>query len=245
MTIEQLLRVVHARLRDAADPAFRAGVRNFFTEDVDPYGVRTPDVQRIVSEIYRECKKWPTAELFCFADALWKSGKLEEGVIVSHLLKRFSRDFGAWEFRHFEAWMDRYVRNWAHCDGLSTWLIAASIANEPKLIKRLERWTRSRNRWKRRAAIVSMLQEAKLGRNTDSIFRIAERLLDDEDVMVQKGVGWVLKEAYPAQRRAVREFLEPWRSNAPRLVLRIAAEKMTPRDKRWLLGQKAPGRVTT
>jgi|SRR5579871_61145 len=236
MMVRQLLRMVRGRLKEAADPAFRAGVRNFFIEEVDPYGVRTRDVQAIVSATYRECKKWPTAELFRFADPLWKSGKLEEGVIVCHLLKRYSRGFGAREFRCFEVWIDRYVQNWSHCDGLSTWLIAASIANEPKLIKRLDRWTHSRNRWKRRAAIVSLLQEAKLGRNSDAVFRIAERLMDDDDVLVQKGVGWVLKEAYPRRTRDVLEFLDPWRSKAPRLVLRIAAEKMAPRDKRWLLG---------
>jgi 3-methyladenine DNA glycosylase AlkD len=137
----------------------------------------------------------------------------------------------------FEHWIDRYVRNWSHCDGVSTWLIAACIANRPGLADRLARWTKSRNRWKRRSAAVSLLQEGKRGRNLQTIFHVCDLLLKDADDMVQKGVGWILKETYPKNPGAVLEFLDAWRSRAPRLVLRLAAEKMTPKDKRWLLGK--------
>jgi len=44
-----------------------------------------------------------------------------------------------------------------------------------------------------------------------------------------------LKEAYPKRPREVLAFLDDWRPTAPRLLLRIAAEKMTVRDKKWLL----------
>ncbi len=103
------------------------------------------------------------------------------------------------------------------------------------MIRKLPAWTRSKNRWRRRASAVALLQEAKAGRNTESIFRICTLLRDDADDMVQKGVGWILKEAYPARPREVREFLSDWRATAPRLLLRIAAEKMPAKDRKWLL----------
>jgi 3-methyladenine DNA glycosylase AlkD len=53
--------------------------------------------------------------------------------------------------------------------------------------------------------------------------------------MVQKGVGWLLKETYPKQPREVVEFLQPWKARAPRLLLRYAAEKMTARDREAVL----------
>ena len=124
--------------------------------------------------------------------------------------------------------VDRSLRtNWAHCDGVSTWLIAASIANRPELMTKLPRWTKSKNRWKRRAAAVSLIQEAKQGRNSETIFQICGLLRDDPDDMVRKGVGWLLKETYPKRPREVIRFLDDWRASAPRLVLRLAAEKMT------------------
>lgn len=36
-------------------------------------------------------------------------------------------------------------------------------------------------------------------------------LRDDPDDMMQKGVGWILKEAYPKKPREVVEFLDDWR----------------------------------
>ena len=230
-----LLKSTRAQLKAAADPKFEAAARWFFKEPVKPYGVRTPEVRELARIAYRDVKLWPVRERDRFVTELWKSGMLEEGVLVSHLYRRFAKTCDERQFRMFEQWVDRYVRNWSHCDGVSTWLIAASIANRPGLADRLARWTKSKNRWKRRSAAVSLIQEAKRGSNTETIFHICGLLLNDTDDMVQKGVGWLLKETYPKRPREVLEFLDGWRARAPRLVLRLAAEKMTEKDRRWLL----------
>ena len=114
---------------------------------------------------------------------------------------------------------------------MSCCLLAASIQNQPELIALLPSWTKSPNRWKRRAAAVTLVREARQGRNTAAIFRIAGLLMEDSDDMVRKGVGWLLKETYPRKPKEALSFLKPWRGRAPRLVLRLAAEKMTPQDR--------------
>jgi len=222
-------------LKAVADPKFAAALRWFFKEPVNPYGVRTPQVRELARLAYREVKQWPVAERDRFVTELWKSGMLEEGVLVSHLYRRFAKSCGAREFAMFEQWLNRYVGNWSHCDGVSTWLIAASIANRPELTAKLAAWTKSKIRWKRRSAAVSLIQEAKRGRNTETIFLICDLLRDDTDDMVRKGVGWLLKETYPARPRETLVFLENWRANAPRLILRLAAEKMSAEHRQWLL----------
>ena len=233
--VRELAASIRSRLEAVADPAMAAGARGFFRETIDPIGVRSADLQRIVSEVYGRVKRWPAAERNRLCEFLWQ-GKMEEGVIVCHLYRRFARQCGAAEFRLFERWIGRYVHNWAHCDGVSSWLLAACIANVPALTKKLPRWTRSRNRWKRRAAAVSLLQEAKQGRGTETIFAIAGMLRDDPDDMVRKGVGWLLKETYPRRPREVVKLLTGW-SDAPRLLLRYACEKMTPVHRTRVLGR--------
>ena len=233
--VQELLKTTRAQLKAGADPEFEAGLRWFFKEPVKPYGVRTPQLRELARLAYAQVKHWPVAERDRFVTDLWKSGMLEEGAIVCHLYRRFAKSCGEREFRMFERWIDRYVRNWSHCDGVSTWLIAASIANRPGLADRLARWTKSKNRWKRRAAAVSLIQEAKQGRNTETILHICDLLRGDTDDMVRKGVGWLLKETYPKRRSEVIRFLDDWRATAPRLTLRLAAEKMTEKDRHWLL----------
>lgn len=239
MNAAELVKWVRTELAAHADPAFREGVKNFFREPVDPYGVRSPEAKAIARAAGRELKAWPARERDRFADELWKSGRLEEASIAIGACRRFAGQCGAREFRLFERWIDRYVNNWANCDGVASWLLAAAIENEPELIGELEVWTRSKNRWKRRAAIVALLQEAKRGRHAEAIFDIAGRLLGDGDDMVQKGVGWVLKETYPKRPRDVLRFLAERGGDAPRLVLRLAAEKMTAADRTAVLERAA------
>ncbi len=237
MTVAELLTYIRSELAARVDPVYREGARNFSRDPVDLWGVRAPDVKQIARAAYHELKAWPPAQRDEFVDGLWKSGKLEEAGVAIYVYRRFGKQCAAREFRLFTSWVDRYVTNWAACDGVSSWLLAACVENDPALIRHLPAWTRSTNRWKRRAAIVSLLQEAKQGRHTAEILAIAERLLTDADDMVRKGVGWVLKETYPKKPREVVTFLKPRAATAPRLVLRIAAEKMSARDRAAVLAR--------
>ena len=233
----EVLRHVRAEFQRLADPRIKDGLDRFFTGEqrVDSYGVAAPDIQRVARDVYRRIKVWPVAKRDRLCTALWKSGKNEEGALVCYVYRRFRRQCGAREFRLFTGWLDRYVHNWAHTDGLALWLLGASIANDPSLIGELEAWTRAKNRWKRRAAAVSLVYSARAGLHTREILHLARPLVPDHDDMVQKGVGWLLKETYPKKPAEVLRFLLPWRGKAPRLVLRYAAEKMTAADRKRVL----------
>jgi 3-methyladenine DNA glycosylase AlkD len=232
-----LVEEIRTRLRELADEKTRVSIDRFFTEDqrIDSYGVASPDLKRVAQDIYRQVKKWPAADRDHLCTALWEGGTNEEGALVCYIYRRFAKQCGAREFRLFTRWLNQYVANWGHTDGLSLWLLGASIANEPELIAKLDPWTRSKNRWKRRAAAVSLVPSARHGLHTPEIFRIAQPLIPDDDDMVRKGVGWLLKETYPKKPDEVVKFLLPWRGKAPRLVLRYAAEKMTTADRARVL----------
>jgi 3-methyladenine DNA glycosylase AlkD len=228
---------LRSELNAAADPKFREGQRRYFKEPVDPYGVRTVDLHRIVRDLYHRVKKWPAAERNKLCTEMFKGGRLEETAIVCHLCRRFSHHFAEPDFRLFEHWLDHYVNTWANCDGLGTWLIAAALENEPKLVPELPAWTASKNRWRRRAAAVSLLREAEAARHHEIIFDIADRLAEDRDDMVEKGLGWLLKVAYPASPKATLAFILQNRERLSRTTLRYAAEKMTPADRAKVLRQ--------
>ena len=169
-------------------------------------------------------------------NALWQDGRLECGGVVCHAYRRFAQSCFEPEFRLFERWIDRYVENWALCDGVSTYLVAAAIQNAPELRLELPRWTQSKDRWKRRAAAVSLVPAARKGRHVETVLEIAGLLRTDEDDMVRKGLGWMLKDAWPAQPARIGEFLDAHANELPKLVLRIAREKM-PRNAAPVVGR--------
>jgi 3-methyladenine DNA glycosylase AlkD len=199
--------------------------------------VAAPQIKRVASDVYPRIKKMPVHERDRLCTALWASGNFEEGALVCYVYRRFAKQCGAREFALFTRWLDRYVDNWAHTDGLSLWLLGASIANDPSLIDKLDSWTRSNNRWKRRAAAAALVYSAKRGEHTRAILRIAAPLIENGDDMVQKGVGWLLKETYPKKPAEVVRFLLVNRAKTTRLVLRYAAEKMMAADKARVLAR--------
>jgi 3-methyladenine DNA glycosylase AlkD len=236
--MNDLLSEIRAQFDRLANPRVAESAQRFFKDQpIQHSGVTSPQIQRIERDFYPRIKKLAVADRDRLCTALWASRKHEEGALVCYAYRRFAKQCGAREFALFTRWLDRYVDNWAHTDGLSLWLLGASIANDAALIAKLDSWTRSKNRWKRRAAAVALVCSAKRGEHTRAILRIAEPLIEDHDDMVQKGVGWLLKETYPKKPAEVVRFLVANRAKTTRLVLRYAAEKMTVADKTRVLAR--------
>jgi len=72
------------------------------------------------------------------------------------------------------------------------------------------------------------------------VFRTADSMLVDKDEMVQKGYGWMLKEASNRFPDEVFGYVMKNKSRMPRTALRYAIEKL-PVDKRRRAMQKDPG----
>ena len=69
------------------------------------------------------------------------------------------------------------------------------------------------------------------------IKRLSNLLLSDEDDMVQKGLGWLLRETAKADASKTVPYLISIRKRAPRLVLRTACETL-PKNLRSKVLQK-------
>lgn len=234
-TTDLLLHATFEKLDQLGDPGFVDGTSRFFKEAVKTRGVRSPELIALSADLYREIKTWPVAERDQFVTGLWKDAHVESGALACYLYRRFAKTFGEREFRLFERWLERYASNWSHCDGLSVYLLAPSIARVPDLARELLAWTKSKNQWMRRGAAVALVKEGRHGRHTELIFEIAASLACDQEDLVQKGAGWLLKETYPARPRETVRFIGKHKKHWPRLVLRYAAEKMTAEDKHAIL----------
>jgi len=80
----------------------------------------------------------------------------------------------------------------------------------------------------RRAAAVSLIVPARRGKFLTEIFQIADLMLPDNDDMVQKGYGWMLKVASQSHEQEVFEYVISNKRVMPRTALRYAIEKMPP-----------------
>jgi 3-methyladenine DNA glycosylase AlkD len=208
-------------------------MRRFFKEDIKAHGWRTADVRKLAAGIRRELKADP-GSLMTLADELFRAHFLEEKTLAVFLLEKDADTFGEREFRRFETWLNR-VDTWADHDALVYGIIGRMLVTEPRRADCVFTWARSRNRWLRRAAAVSLIPGARKKLFANAIRRLTETLLADKDDMVQKGLGWLLREWVKYDAQTAVPFLLEIRDRAPRLVLRTACETLPKARRKMVL----------
>jgi 3-methyladenine DNA glycosylase AlkD len=205
--------------------------KRYFREPIESWGLPMPLCKEIAATFYPRVKENLPLAVEVVGE-LHHHGVFEVAVVGDYMLTRMKRHLTPGHFDTFDGWVDT-LSNWANTDGMCTGLISETVRKDPKLVERLLDWTNSENRWRRRAAVVSLVPIARKGEMLNDVFRLADRLMEDPDDMVQKGVGWLLKEASKRHPEEVREYLLRWRLKTSALVLRYASEKL-PSDKRVL-----------
>jgi len=77
------------------------------------------------------------------------------------------------------------------------------------------------------------------------IVGVSDSLLSDQHDMVQKGLGWLLREAAKADPKTTVPYLLRIRDRAPRLVLRTACETLPAATSARVLAQGVSSCVST
>lgn len=139
---------------------------------------------------------------------------------------RIRKQYTKKDFAIFEKWLDRYVDTWGSCDDFCTHAFGYHLYVFPESIPKIREWTRSKNKWKRRALAVIFIYPARNGTYLDEVLKIAKSLLLDEEDLVQKAYGWMLKEASTANQKMIFDFVIKHKNVMPRTALRYAIEKM-------------------
>lgn len=218
-------------LRSRADPAIEESSKRFFREEIRCYGLRSAAVRKIAKQYWREIRGRSKREIFILCEELYRSGIIEESFVVSEWAYSLSGHYGKEDLPVFRDWINTYITNWASCDSFCNHTMGAYLEQFPEHIRELNRWTRSENRWMRRASAVSLIVPAKHGKFLPESLEIAGLLLTDGDDMVQKGYGWLLKEASRMHTDEVFSFVMQHKKRMPRTALRYAIELM-PEDLR-------------
>lgn len=81
--------------------------------------------------------------------------------------------------------------------------------------------------WEQRIAVVSTLMLIRHGQFSDTI-ELAKMFLNTRHDLIQKSVGWMLREVGKRDQNILVSFLEEFRQRMPRTMLRYAVEKFPP-----------------
>ncbi len=232
-----LARQAVERLEAMADPVRARGVERYFKETVKSYGIPSPEVRALAAELYGAVRgKWEVEDAIELCDILFPRPELEAKGIGALVLSRFKKSFRRSLVTKIKSWLaaDR-LDNWASVDVFCTDICGALLAAYPDLAGTIGSWIGHRNRWVKRAALVSFIKPAKRREFLPAIYAVSEAAFPVNDDLIHKANGWLLREAGKTDPVRLERFLLAHGPAIPRTTLRYAIERFPEAKRKALL----------
>jgi 3-methyladenine DNA glycosylase AlkD len=130
------------------------------------------------------------------------------------------------------------VNNWDFVDVSAPWMgVYLNEVKDPMPL--LIKLSTSKSLWQRRVSIILTFALIRVGDLEPTII-ISKRLLTDDQDLIHKAVGWMLRELGKKDVMLLRGFLGEHAHEMPRTMLRYAIEKLPERErKKWLIESKS------
>lgn len=221
-----LAEYLHKELKRNIDRKYKASEARLFKEGINRYGVRTPIVRKIAWKYYLEIFDKKKEIVFGLSKELLSSGLHEPLIIAFDWAYRVRKQFSEDDFPIFRYWLKTYVNNWSACDDFCQGPLGELIIQYPGLLPKVFDWTQHESRWFRRASAVALIPPIRKANILPNVYKTAKALLEDHDDLVQKGYGWMLKEASNQYPQEIFDFAMRHKAKMPRTALRYAIEKL-------------------
>ena len=128
----------------------------------------------------------------------------------------------------------RYINNWDLVD-LSVYnIIGEHLLHRDREL--LYHWAESTLLWEQRMAIVATMCFVRHGEYDDTI-AIARKLCYHPHDLIQKAVGWLLREVGKRDEKRLTDFLDTHHTTLPRTLLRYAIERLSPMQRKHSMGR--------
>ena len=220
---------VAARLRKASSPERRAQNQNYFPSATEILGVQSADIKAIARDLKKRLEQHEPDVVLAIVHAIIATETLEGRQVAYELLTGHRKTLESLKLRDVEA-LGEGIDNWASVDTFSV-LVAGPCWREGQVSDAaVRRWARSRDRWWRRAAVVSTVAlnlRSRGGRgDVPRTIDICTLVAMDRDDMVAKGLSWALRELSKREKEPVRAFLEEHDDVLPARVKREVRRKL-------------------
>ena len=210
-----------------ADESIVNKYSRYFKEGYDGYGIETKIFE---SQQNKWLGLWGNemtiSEYLDLGDLLISTGKFEEASYAIGFIASKKDEFSSETFDRIGNWLENGIQNWANTDVLCMLVLPEFIYNKIIEPNDFINWTKSESKWKRRAVPVTFYETIKKGHSPEPVFSVIEKLMEDKEEDVQKGLGTLLREIWKKQPEIAERFLLKWKDKCGRKIIHYATEKM-------------------
>jgi len=223
-------------LKQLAEPHFAHQSQRFFKTPVVLLGIRAGQLRQVAKEFYTQIKNsWTLNQVLEFSEYLFGSPYVEIRTLAIFVLGYYSKWLKKHHLKLIKTWLEKnYCDNWALIDYFCPQILSPLLLKNPELSREILTWTESVNKWVRRAAVVSFIQPVRQSLFLSEAYQVAEKLFEDKEDLIQKAIGWLLREVGKKNMARLEKFLLLHGPRIPRTTLRYAIERF-PEDKRRII----------
>jgi 3-methyladenine DNA glycosylase AlkD len=222
-------------VRACASPARALVLQRFFKTGPGEYGEGDRFLGLTVPQVRALARRFHPAD-FAVIPSLVRSPYHEERLLgLLLLVERYRRGSESDRRAAYRLYLRSFPRinNWDLVDVTAEHIVGAHGVGRAQLLS----WAASGNLWVRRIAIISTFHAIRRNRFDDTL-AVAKCLLRDEEDLLHKAAGWMLREVGKRDVAALESFLRRHHRSMPRTMLRYAIERFPePRRKAWLKGE--------
>jgi len=225
-------------LRAAADPVKAAFFPRFFKAGPGQYaegdkflGVTVPNQRQIAKNYF----SMPLNEVEILLQSEWHEERLTALFILVSKFNKGNEQEREGIYRFYLS-HTKCVNNWDLVDSSSAYIVGPYLDSRPEKMKVLTKLAHSGSLWERRIAMLATFYYINKCKRADEALDIAEILLDDSHDLIQKAVGWMLREiGKRVDRQILINFLDQHYKTMPRTTLRYAIEHFDPKTRQKYL----------
>ncbi len=224
-------------LRGSANAARAESYQRYFKEPVNYFGLDTQGARRVKEELLAQVEgSWTIDDAVRFCKAMVRDPHMESRGIGYQVVAHFVAEARPELLDDLHHWLEHTCGNWGLVDNLAPSVVAPLLELHPDLIPTVVSWTDSPNQWVRRGAVVAFVPLVRKKRSyRTTAYRIAVRLFDDEEDLIHKAVGWLLREAGKPDQKRLESFLLKHGPKIPRTTVRYAIERFPKQERQRLL----------
>ena len=229
MPASELTRI-QKQVRQLGDKAIAEHSQRFFKTGKGDYGEGDQFLGIRVPVLRKQAKQYKDKPFEIVSQLLFSKYHEERLLCLLILVLRYAKGNVKQQQTIYRFYLKhtKFINNWDLVDTSAEHIVGAYLLTRSR--KPLYRLARSQMLWERRIAIMSTFHYIKKN-EFDETLKIAEILHQDPEDLIQKAVGWMLREVGKRQLNLEEEFLKQHYYKMPRTMLRYAIEKF-PQEKR-------------
>lgn len=227
---------VEEKMLSLRNEAQAANLSRFFKTGKGEYGegdnflgIKVPQTRQVVKESWNDCS---LEELEHLVMCEWHEIRLCGLLILVEKFKNVKEEERA-RYIKFYLGHTEYINNWDLVDLSCYELLGRWLMDKDRALL-YDLAVNGKTLWEKRIAMVTCMQFVRHG-DYDDCLEIANILTDDKRDLIQKAIGWLLREVGKRDMNLLRKFIEEHYDKMGRTALRYAIEKMDETErKRWL-----------